>query len=232
MDWDGECKGSPLSYLCIFGKMKNYNSKKIVMLGPPGAGKGTQAELLAKKLDIVHLDAGDILREEISKGTDLGEEAKKYVDGGELVPDKLIGDIMVGRIKDNQEGYVLDGFPRTLKQAEILSSFDDVDVVVNIKLGKTTGVKRLSARRICKNCGKTYNLVYNPPQKEGICDECGHKLYQRSDDKKGVIKNRFEVYERRTAPLKEYYSDRGKLVVIDGDRSIEKIHEDILERLN
>lgn len=212
--------------------MSNSSSKKIVMLGPPGAGKGTQAELLAKKLDIVHLDAGDILREEISKGTDLGEEAKKYVDRGELVPDKLIGDIMVERIKDNQEGYVLDGFPRTLKQAEILSSFDDVDVVVNIKLGKTTGVKRLSARRICKNCGKTYNLVYNPPEENGICDECGHKLYQRSDDKKEVIENRFEIYKKRTAPLKEYYTNRGKLLRIDGDRDIEKIHKDILKRVD
>lgn len=213
--------------------MNNKSSKKkIVMLGPPGAGKGTQAELLAKNLGIVHLDAGDTLREEISNKTDLGKEAKKYVDEGELVPDKLISDIMVERIKNSPDGYVLDGFPRTLKQAEFLSDFADVDVVLNIKLSKKVGVERLSARRVCKNCGKTYNLVYNPPEKEGICDECGHKLYQRSDDKEEVIKNRFEVYERRTAPLKEYYADRGKRVVIDGDRSIEKIHEDILERVS
>lgn len=202
------------------------------MLGPPGAGKGTQAELLANKLGIVHLDAGDTLREEISKGTDLGKEAKKYVDRGELVPDKLIADIMLERIKKSADGYVLDGFPRTLKQAEILSGFADVDVVLNIKLELQIGVERLSARRICKNCGKTYNLVHNPPEEEGICDKCGHKLYQRSDDKREVVENRFEVYERSTAPLKEYYADREKLITIDGDRGIEKIHKDILNHVD
>lgn len=197
------------------------------MLGPPGAGKGTQADLLTDKLNIPHLDTGDTLREEIAKGSSLGKKAKEYVDKGKLVPDELIAGIMKERLKDNN-GFVLDGFPRTLKQAEILSDFEDIDVVIDIRLKKDVGVERLSARRVCENCGKTYNLIYNPPHQEGICDRCGHNLYQRSDDKEDVIEKRFEVYEERTAPLKDYYRSRGKLIEVDGDRDIDQIQQDIL----
>lgn len=207
--------------------MKIETNKKIVMLGPPGAGKGTQADLLTTTLNIPHLDAGDTLREEIAKDSNLGKEAKEYVDEGKLVPDELIAGIMKERLKDNN-GFVLDGFPRTLKQAEILSDFEDIDVVIDIRLSKNAGVERLSARRVCENCGKTYNLIYNPPHQEGICDRCGHNLYQRSDDKKEVIEKRFEVYEERTAPLKDYYRSREKLIEIDGERDIDQIQQDIL----
>ncbi|HEX32524.1 MAG TPA: nucleoside monophosphate kinase, partial [Candidatus Acetothermia bacterium] len=165
--------------------MKN----KIILLGPPGAGKGTQAKLLAAKNGLAHLSTGDILRDEVARGTDLGKKAKEYMDRGDLVPDQLIIDMIRGRL-DESAGFILDGFPRTVTQAEALEKIVVMDIAINIALSREDVIKRLSSRRVCRKCGKIYNLLYNPPAVDGVCDECGGELYQRDDDKREVIENR------------------------------------------
>ncbi len=206
--------------------MKN----KIILLGPPGAGKGTQAKLLAAKNGLAHLSTGDILRDEVARGTDLGKKAKEYMDRGDLVPDQLIIDMIRGRL-DESAGFILDGFPRTVTQAEALEKIVAMDIAINIALSREDVIKRLSSRRVCRKCGKIYNLLYNPPAVDGVCDECGGELYQRDDDKREVIENRYDVYEQATAPLIGFYKERGLLVDVDGARGTEEVTEQIAEAL-
>ena len=206
--------------------MKN----KIILLGPPGAGKGTQAKLLAAKNGLAHLSTGDILRDEVARGTDLGKKAQAYMDRGDLVPDQLIIDMIRGRL-DESAGFILDGFPRTVTQAEALEKIVAMDIAINIALSREDVIKRLSSRRVCRECGKIYNLLYNPPAVDGVCDECGGELYQRDDDKREVIENRYDVYEQATAPLIGFYKERGLLVDVDGARGTEEVTEQITEAL-
>lgn len=201
---------------------------RVVLLGPPGAGKGTQAKRIARKTGLVHLSSGDILRDEVSRATDLGRTASGFMERGELVPDGLIIDMIRGRIESAGEGFLLDGFPRTVEQAEALGGIAPIDVVVNIELPREAVVRRLTARRVCEGCGKIYNLLYDPPADETTCPTCGGRLLQRDDDKRDVIENRYDVYERSTAPLIDYYRDRGLLHDVDGTRSSDEVLSEIM----
>ena len=193
--------------------------RRVALLGPPGAGKGTQAKRIAQKTGLVHLSSGDILRDEVSRATELGRTANSYMERGELVPDALIIDMIRGWIESAEGGFLLDGFPRTVEQAEALGRITPLDVVINIGLPREEVVRRLTARRVCEGCGKIYNLLYDPPEDESACPSCGGRLIQRDDDKRSVIEARYDVYERSTAPLIHYYRDRGLLRDVDGTRS-------------
>jgi len=202
--------------------------KKIILLGPPGAGKGTQAKRIVEKTGLLHLSTGDILRDEVARGTELGKQAKAYMDRGDLVPDELIIGMIRGRI-ENADGFILDGFPRTVAQAEALERITPVDVVIDIELERDEVIRRLSSRRVCRNCGKIYNLISNPPKLDGKCDACGGELYQRDDDRPEVIENRYDVYTSSTAPLIEFYRSRGLLVEVDGKADPDAIFARIME---
>jgi len=207
---------------------------RLVFLGPPGAGKGTQAETLVKKLEIPHISTGDIFRQAIKEGTTLGQKAKEYMDNGQLVPDEVTVGIVRERISqsDCSKGFLLDGFPRTVVQAEALDSILDemkksLNAVINIEVPKEKLVARLTGRRVCKACGSTYHILYNSPKVEGFCDKCGGELYQRGDDSETTVINRLSVYEKQTAPLIEYYQQRGLLKNIDGDKPINEVLDQI-----
>ena len=187
------------------------------MLGPPGAGKGTYATRLAPKLGIKTISTGDLFREEVAKGSEIGKKAKEYMDKGELVPDEIVIELLKKHI-ENLDGYILDGFPRTLEQAKALDEITNTDVVIYLDVPEEILVERLSSRRVCKKCGAIYNLLYLKPKEEGKCDKCGGELYQRDDDKPEAIKERLKVYAEKTAPLIEYYEKQGKLVKITTDR--------------
>ncbi len=202
--------------------------KKIILLGPPGAGKGTQAKRIVEKTGLLHLSTGDILRDEVARGTELGKQAKAYMDRGDLVPDELIIGMIRGRI-ENADGFILDGFPRTVAQAEALERITPVDVVIDIELERDEVIRRLSSRRVCRNCGRIYNLISNPPKVDGKCDACGGELYQRDDDRPEVIENRYDVYTSSTAPLIEFYRSRGLLVEVDGKADPDAIFARIME---
>lgn len=204
----------------------NSSDVNLVLLGGPGAGKGTQASKIVEARNLTHLSTGDILREEVDKGTPLGERAKEYMDRGDLVPDDLIVDMVSKQIKD-ETGYLFDGFPRTINQAEELEKILDIDRVLYINISKEEAVRRLSARRVCSECGEIYNLLFDKPSEPGVCDNCGGKLYQRSDDKPEVIRNRFDTFLEESSPLIGYYRDRGYLVEIDGEREPDEIFADI-----
>ena len=211
---------------------------KIVLLGPPGAGKGTQADVLVKKLLVPHISTGDMFRAAISNGTELGKEAKEYMDKGQLVPDIVTVGIIRDRISmsDCREGFLLDGFPRTLPQAEALDGLmaemsTNLDAVLNISVPLERLIDRLTGRRMCRNCGTIYHLLYNAPEVENVCDACGGELYQRDDDKEATVKSRLEVYEAQTAPLIAYYEEQGILHTINGDLPINEVTAQLGEAL-
>lgn len=196
---------------------------KIIMLGAPGAGKGTQAKMIADKYSIPHISTGDIFRANIKNGTELGMEAKKYMDQGQLVPDELTVRILLDRVAqdDCKNGYVLDGFPRTIPQAEVLDSEltklgDKIDYAINVDVPDENIVKRMSGRRACVTCGATYHIVHIPPKQEGICDKCGSKLILRDDDAPETVLKRLGVYHDQTQPLIDFYNGKNVLKTVDG----------------
>lgn len=203
---------------------------RLLIMGPPGAGKGTQAETLTAKLAIPHISTGDMFRKAISDGTELGKKAKEYMDAGQLVPDEVTVGIVKERLSepDCAEGFLLDGFPRTVPQAEaleaILKELDmTLDAVLNIAVPDDKLVARLTGRRICRDCGASYHVIFSPPKQENVCDNCQGELYQRSDDSEETALNRLKVYHQNTAPLIDFYRVRGLLKDIDGDRPIPEV---------
>ncbi len=211
----------------------------LVLLGPPGAGKGTQAARLKAAYNLPHIATGDIFRRAIKEKTTLGKKAKDYIDQGKLVPDKVTVGIVRERLaeSDCKDGFILDGFPRTVKQADALTEMlkglkYNLDAVVNIKVGDEEVINRLSGRRICQDCGASFHLRFNSPQREGICDECGGELYQRKDDSPETVKERLQVYSRQTAPLINYYKNLSLLVDINGEQSLDDVFEEIKEKLD
>ena len=211
---------------------------KIIMLGAPGAGKGTQAKKIAAKYDIPHISTGDIFRANIKNGTELGNKAKTYMDQGLLVPDELVVDLVVDRVQqdDCKNGYVLDGFPRTIPQAEALDKAlaefgDKIDYAIDVNVPDENIVKRMGGRRACVGCGATYHVVFNPTKVEGKCDVCGESLILRDDDKPETVKKRLDVYHTQTQPLIDFYSARKVLVEVDGTQSMDKVFDDIMKIL-
>lgn len=207
---------------------------KIIMLGAPGAGKGTQAKKIAAKYEIPHISTGDIFRANIKEGTELGKKAKTYMDQGLLVPDELVVDLVVDRVnqEDCSKGYVLDGFPRTIPQAEALDKAlsamgQKMDYAINVEVPDENIIDRMSGRRACVACGGTYHIKYNPTKKEGICDACGGELILRDDDKPETVKQRLEVYHTQTQPLIDYYTKEGILKEVDGTQDLQKVFDDI-----
>ena len=203
-----------------------------VFLGPPGVGKGTQAAALAAEFSIPQISTGDILRAEIKEGTELGRLAQSFIDDGNLVPDRVAVDIIKNRLKkdDAQNGYILDGFPRTVPQAEMFEQLLEemgqrLDLVVYLEASEEVLVKRLSGRRVCRDCGKIFHLVNMPPKTEGVCDLCGGELYQRPDDQPEAIRHRFRVYQDKTADLIRWYDEKGLLTRVPGDIHWEKTYE-------
>jgi adenylate kinase len=206
----------------------------IILFGPPGAGKGTQAKKLVDFYEIPQISTGDILRANVGKGTELGFVAKAYMDKGELVPDEVLIGIIKNRLKepDCKRGFILDGYPRTVSQADALEVIlDEIDkllnVVLNLEVPNKKLIKRISGRLICRNCGASYHRIFNQPKKEGICDICGDEVYQRSDDKEESVQNRLNVYKMQTQPLIDYYLKKGILVTLDGNKDIDEVLEDI-----
>jgi adenylate kinase len=200
---------------------------RIVFLGPPGAGKGTQATKLSTELGLPHLSSGDILRAEVRDETPLGQRANQYMQRGDLVPDALIIEMIAGRLRD-AEGFILDGFPRTVPQAEALETVTAVDIVINIDLPRDEVVRRLSSRRVCAACGAIHNLAYEGLDPEAACPTCGGPLIQREDDRAEVIERRYDVYAENTAPLIDYYEERGRLATLDGGRPSDVVYADVL----
>ena len=211
---------------------------KIIMLGAPGAGKGTQAKKIAEKYSIPHISTGDIFRANIKNNTELGQKAKTYMDKGELVPDELVVDLIMDRFKeaDCANGYVLDGFPRTIPQAEALdkalaANNEAVDFAINVEVPDENIINRMSGRRACVGCGATYHIQFNAPKVEGVCDTCGEKLILRDDDKPETVKNRLSVYHEQTQPLIDYYTGQGVLKTVDGTKNLDEVFGDIVKIL-
>lgn len=206
--------------------------KKLVFLGPPGAGKGTFALMLANDFQFVHISTGDILRAEVKSGTPLGKQAKTCIESGDLVPDQVVADVVDVRLRADDvqaNGFILDGFPRTVRQAELLDGVLQghswaLDAAVLFDAGRDLLISRLTARRLCRGCGKMFNVLYGPPKKAGVCDDCGDTLYQRADDSKETALGRLEVYEQQTAPLIELYEKRGLLKRIDSDGTLAEVN--------
>ncbi len=211
---------------------------KIIMLGAPGAGKGTQAKMIAEKFNIPHISTGDIFRANIKEGTPLGSKAKEYMDKGLLVPDELVVDLVVDRLawEDAKNGYVLDGFPRTIPQAEALTNAlakngKKVDFAIDIDVPDENIIERMGGRRACVACGATYHIVNIPPKKEGICDKCGAELILRDDDKPQTVKKRLDVYHEQTQPLIDYYTKEGVLKEVDGTVDMMEVFDAIVQIL-
>ncbi|UOQ49436.1 adenylate kinase [Gracilibacillus caseinilyticus] len=210
----------------------------LILMGLPGAGKGTQAEKIVEKYEIPHISTGDMFRLAIKEGTELGQKAKSYMDEGALVPDEVTIGIVQERLNkdDCQKGFLLDGFPRTLAQAEalddLLSNMNrSIDFVLHVDVAKEKLVERLTGRRICPKCGTTYHVVFNPPEVEGVCDKDGETLIQREDDQPSTVSNRLEVNLEQTQPMLDFYADKGDLVTINGSQEIDKVFSDIDEKL-
>ncbi|MEE1114351.1 MAG: adenylate kinase [Eubacterium sp.] len=211
---------------------------KIIMLGAPGAGKSTQAAKIAEKYNIPHISTGDIFRANLKAGTELGKKAKVYMDQGLLVPDELTCDLVVDRISqaDATNGYVLDGFPRTIPQAEALDKAlaargEKIDYAIDVEVPDENIINRMGGRRACPKCGATYHLEFNPPKTEGICDTCGAELILRDDDKPETVQKRLTVYHDQTQPLIDYFSNAGVLFTVDGTQDINKVFTDITDKL-
>lgn len=210
----------------------------LLIMGPPGAGKGTQAEVLVKDLSITHISTGDMFRSAIKEGTEMGKKAKEYMDRGELVPDEVVVGMVKERLamSDCAKGFLLDGFPRTLPQAEALDETlkaltIKLDGVINIDVPRERLMARLTGRRICKGCGASYHVLFNPPKDAGKCNSCAGELYQRSDDNEEAVSNRLDVYESQTQPLIDYYVKVNLLKNINGDQDIKKVLDDVLASL-
>jgi adenylate kinase len=210
----------------------------LILLGAPGAGKGTQAKFIVEKYDIPQISTGDMLREAVAKGTELGRKAKEFMDEGKLVPDDIVIGIVKERLKqkDCERGFILDGFPRTIAQAEALDKIMEemgkkIDAVINISVPEEEVVRRIVNRRICRKCGAIYHLIYDPPKNSAVCDRCGGELYQRDDDREEVVRQRFAVYRRSTEPLIDYYRKKGILYDIDGRKDIRGVKAEILSVL-
>lgn len=210
----------------------------IILLGPPGAGKGTQAERLTKDFNIPQISTGDIFRSALAQGTPLGLEAKKYMDAGELVPDELVVRIVEERLgqDDCANGFILDGFPRSTEQADALDRFlnekgSGIDAILNIDADQEIIIRRLTGRRVCRECGFNYNVNSRMPEDGVTCEQCGGELYHRDDDNEGTIKNRLKVYQEQTEPLIEYYSRDGKMITLDGSRDADIVYEEIMKAI-
>lgn len=210
---------------------------KLIFLGPPGAGKGTQSIKIATHFNITHISTGDIFRSAVSEGTQLGIEAKSYMDKGELVPDNVVIGIVVERLKrdDVSNGFVLDGFPRTIQQAKALDEelgLNGINAVIELTVSDSELINRISGRRVCNNCGKNYHIKFNPPKNNTICDDCSGDVFQREDDKEDTVINRIDVYKKQTSPLSEYYRTTDKLIQSNGEREVDIIQKDIIDRLS
>lgn len=211
----------------------------LVFLGPPGAGKGTQSAYIIRDYGVVQISTGDILRSAVKEGTELGKMAKKFMDEGKLVPDEVIIGIVKERLKqdDCKNGFILDGFPRTIPQAVSLDAMlkEDLDIslthIISLEVDDNLIMERLTGRRTCRGCGKVFHIKYNPPKKEGVCDDCGGELYQRDDDKEETIAKRLKVYHEQTSALKDYYKNSGKLYIVNGVGEVEEIYKQIKEIL-
>lgn len=211
---------------------------KLIMLGAPGAGKGTQAKRIAAKYGIPHISTGDIFRANIKNGTELGKKAQTYMDQGFLVPDELVCDLVVDRIQqsDCEKGYVLDGFPRTIPQAEALTAAleklgTSIDYAINVEVPDENILRRMGGRRACLSCGATYHIEFNPTKKEGICDACGAETVLRDDDKPETVQKRLDVYHTQTQPLIDYYTKAGKLAEVDGTQNMDDVFAAIVDLL-
>lgn len=211
---------------------------RIVLLGPPGAGKGTQAVMLSERLKYLHLSTGDILRENVKNSTDIGKKAKSFMEKGDLVPDDIVIEMMLEEINKDAKGkdFILDGFPRTIYQAKKIDSELDglkrpIELVMYFETSLKTVVFRLTGRRLCRNCGANYHIVNMPPKKEGVCDKCNGELYQRKDDDEETIKKRLEVFNDQTRELVDYYKSKGILKEISGDLDAEAVYKELLEIL-
>ena len=211
---------------------------RTILLGPPGAGKGTQAVKIVEKYGVPHISTGDIFRENIKNGTELGKKAQEYMNRGELVPDDLVIDLATSRLlePDCENGFLLDGFPRTVYQAEKLDEFlsahdSKIDVVLDIAVAKEELIIRLTGRRVCKTCGASFHVVNIPPREEGVCDYCGGELIQRADDNLETVTNRIDVYESQTMPLINYYEEAGNIAHIDGANGLDSVFADIVKAI-
>ncbi len=210
----------------------------LILLGAPGAGKGTQAKMISEKYGIPQISTGDMLRDAVAKGTELGRKAKEYMDRGELVPDEVVIGIVKERLQqpDCRKGFILDGFPRTIAQAEALDKMlgdlgMKIDAVINVAVPEEEVVKRIVNRRTCRKCGAVYHLIYNPPKEDNKCDKCGGELYQRDDDREETVRERYRVYRENTEPLIDYYRRKGVLFDVDGTKDIKGVFQEIDEIL-
>lgn len=211
---------------------------RLVFVGPPGVGKGTQADIMAERFGIPHISTGDMFRRAIREGTPMGQKAKPYVDAGSYVPDEVVNGIVAERLAmpDCNNGFILDGYPRTPAQAGELDAIlrqrqSELTAVVSVQAPAEVVIRRLTGRRVCPQCGATYHVEFDPPQRAGVCDQCGAELSQRSDDREATVRERLEVYDRQTAPLIEHYRQRGLLLEVDGDAPVEEVAERIGRRL-